>query len=242
MGLVFFFVLIHLHTYTTPWYSPAAWDSSRAVSSYSQRLVSLASRFLFISRPDFLSFWTCRFGSSNSCIHVLCILRWPGRTNACIAPCLGSALRSLFCFSYKDTHASRFWDLRTTSTLNFAFRISTGAVANTYCRIQHHPNHPQQGLPPPHHLQHRPSAVIQQHSPDSPQQPQSAGHAPAQGPYASPHSSSHSFPQHHQSPYVGGLQGAPGHPQTEGPYFGAHPSPYSTASTSGSYSTSGELF
>ncbi|KAL1385915.1 hypothetical protein HDK64DRAFT_288863 [Phyllosticta capitalensis] len=61
-------------------------------------------------------------------------------------------------------------------------------------------------------------------------------------PYASPHPPTpHGLPsqQQHQSPYVSNVQVPPGqHPQEVPYYASAHPSPYSTNSTSGSYTSS----
>ncbi|KAK7628720.1 hypothetical protein IWX50DRAFT_683445 [Phyllosticta citricarpa] len=63
------------------------------------------------------------------------------------------------------------------------------------------------------------------------------------GPYASPHPPTpHGLPsqQQHQSPYVSNVQVPPGQHSQEVPYYAsAHPSPYSTNSTSGSYTSSG---
>ncbi|KAF2453953.1 hypothetical protein BDY21DRAFT_354606 [Lineolata rhizophorae] len=117
----------------------------------------------------------------------------------------------------------------------------------------HHPHPSPQGPPPPQHLQHSRSGVVQQSHPNSPHPPQP--HPPPQGPYASPHHSTSALPQQHQSPYVGGIPGPPHQQlahqqqqqpqaqtqpqpqQQEVPYY-AHPSPYSTGSGSGSYSAS----
>ncbi|KIW04528.1 uncharacterized protein PV09_04282 [Verruconis gallopava] len=97
----------------------------------------------------------------------------------------------------------------------------------------HHPHH---GLPPPQHLQHPRSGVIQ-HQPGSPHQSQT-GH---QGHYPSPHIPSHSLPPQHQSPYVQALPGQPGQNQPEVPYY-THPSPYSSNSAaSGNYSSSEQI-
>ncbi|EKG15170.1 hypothetical protein MPH_07616 [Macrophomina phaseolina MS6] len=104
----------------------------------------------------------------------------------------------------------------------------------------HHPHPATQGLPPPQpHLQHpRPGVLQQQHQqrhPNSPQQPQRPPQQQptTQGPYASPHQ-----PQQHQSPYVSNVQIPPGQNPQEVPYYATHPSPYSTNSTSGSYTSS----
>ncbi|KAK8176878.1 hypothetical protein IWX90DRAFT_992 [Phyllosticta citrichinensis] len=108
----------------------------------------------------------------------------------------------------------------------------------------HHPHPAQQGLPAPQ--PHPRPGVLQQHQqhhPNSPQQPQHpAQHPTTQGPYASPHPPTpHGLPsqQQHQSPYVSNVQVPPGqHPQEVPYYASAHPSPYSTNSTSGSYTSS----
>ncbi|KAI9812217.1 MAG: hypothetical protein M1832_000486 [Thelocarpon impressellum] len=106
---------------------------------------------------------------------------------------------------------------------------------------QHHPHHPQQGPPPPQHLQHpRPSSIVhQQRSQNSPHNPPPA-QSQHQGAFASPHASSHGLPSQHQQGYQAAGQGPAGqHPQ-EIPYFGAHPSPYSTSSASGGYTSAAE--
>ncbi|TKA74007.1 hypothetical protein B0A55_07747 [Friedmanniomyces simplex] len=103
-----------------------------------------------------------------------------------------------------------------------------------------HQTHLGHGLPPPQPLQHpRSAGLIQQHRPQSPHSSQNL-QTISHGNYIQP--SSHSLPQQqqHQSPYPGPGQGAaPQHPG-ETTFFGAHPSPYSTHSATGSYASSGE--
>ena len=79
--------------------------------------------------------------------------------------------------------------------------------------------------------------MIQQHRPQSPHPSQNL--QAGQGPYISPHSSAHSLPQQHQSPYVGSVPGVATQQPGETTFFGAHPSPYSTNSATGSYASSG---
>jgi hypothetical protein len=104
--------------------------------------------------------------------------------------------------------------------------------------VQNHPNSQPYGLPPPHPLQHpRQAGLIQQHRPNSPHQSQ--GLQPSgQGAYITPHPSAHNVP-HHQSPYIGNVQGLPAQLPGEATYYTAHPSPYSTNSAAGSYASSG---
>lgn len=91
---------------------------------------------------------------------------------------------------------------------------------------QHHPHHSQQGPPPPQHLQHPrpPSIVHQQHHQGPPTQ------------HSNAYPSSHGLPQHYG-------QSGPGpsgqHPAEINQYY-AHPSPYSTSSATGPYSSAGE--
>ncbi|RDW66674.1 hypothetical protein BP5796_09423 [Coleophoma crateriformis] len=95
--------------------------------------------------------------------------------------------------------------------------------------MQHHPHHPQQGPPPPQHLQHpRPSSIVhQQHHQQAP--------PPQQSQHSNPYPPAHGLPQYAQPPPGSGGQ----HPQ-ELPYYTAHPSPYSTPSATGTYSSAGE--
>ncbi|EPE34990.1 hypothetical protein GLAREA_10685 [Glarea lozoyensis ATCC 20868] len=93
--------------------------------------------------------------------------------------------------------------------------------------MQHHPHHAQQG-PPPHHLQQpRPSSIVHQQHHQQQAPPPQAQHSNAYPP-------SHGLPQYTQ-------QSAPGpggqHPQEGLPYYSTHPSPYSTPSASGTYSS-----
>ncbi|EKD17364.1 ribosomal protein L24E [Drepanopeziza brunnea f. sp. 'multigermtubi' MB_m1] len=95
--------------------------------------------------------------------------------------------------------------------------------------MQHHPHHSQQGPPPPHHLsqQSRPSSIVHQHHQQQQVPPQQSQHS---NPYPASH-----LPQYAQS----GAPGAGGqHPQ-ELPYYtsNSHPSPYSTPSATGTYSS-----
>ncbi|PBP20189.1 hypothetical protein BUE80_DR009053 [Diplocarpon rosae] len=95
---------------------------------------------------------------------------------------------------------------------------------------QHHPHHAQQGPAPPHHLQQsRPSSIVHQHHQQQQQQ-----QVPPQSQHSNPYPSSHGLPQYAQSaPGAGGQ-----HPQ-ELPYYTqpSHPSPYSTPSANGTYSS-----
>ncbi|KAF2139168.1 uncharacterized protein K452DRAFT_300716 [Aplosporella prunicola CBS 121167] len=120
-----------------------------------------------------------------------------------------------------------------------ALRISTSRGSDRLSK--HHPHPAQQGLPPPQHIQHPRPQVIQhhQHHPNSPQQP---SHPSSQGPYASPHPSTHQVPNQHHSPYVSTIQVPHAQNPQEVPYYAAtaHPSPYSTNSASGSYTSSAE--
>ncbi|KAH8816924.1 hypothetical protein F5884DRAFT_239537 [Xylogone sp. PMI_703] len=97
--------------------------------------------------------------------------------------------------------------------------------------MQHHPHHAQQGPPPAQqHLQQhpRPSSIVhQQHHPQAPPPPQQQQHS---NPYPQQ-------PQHLPQQYSQGAQAPAGqHPQ-EIPYYNAHPSPYSTPSASGTYTS-----
>ncbi|RAL64911.1 hypothetical protein DID88_001504 [Monilinia fructigena] len=98
----------------------------------------------------------------------------------------------------------------------------------------HHPHHaPQgQGPPPPHHLQQqqqqqqqqpRPSSIVHQHHQQAPPQPQHSNAYP----------SGHALPQYPQTAT------GPGGQHQELPYYQTHPSPYSTPSASGTYSSAG---
>ncbi|PQE33509.1 ribosomal l24e protein [Rutstroemia sp. NJR-2017a WRK4] len=91
--------------------------------------------------------------------------------------------------------------------------------------MQHHPHHSQQGPPPPHHLQQpRPSSIVHQHHQQAPPQPQhSNGYPSAHGLSQYPQTAAGPGGQHHQ----------------ELPYYTTHPSPYSTPSASGTYSSAG---
>jgi len=85
----------------------------------------------------------------------------------------------------------------------------------------------------------RSAGLLQHHRPPSPHSSQSL-QATSHGGFI--HPSSHGLPpqQQHQSPYPGSGQGtAPQHP-SETTFFGAHPSPYSAHSATGSYASSGE--
>ncbi|ESZ96312.1 hypothetical protein SBOR_3305 [Sclerotinia borealis F-4128] len=93
--------------------------------------------------------------------------------------------------------------------------------------MQHHPHHaPQgQGPPPPHHLQQqpRPSSIVHQHHQQAPPQPQH----------------SNAYPSGHAIPQYPHTATGPGGQHQELPYYPTHPSPYSTPSASGPYSSAG---
>ena len=106
---------------------------------------------------------------------------------------------------------------------------------------QNQPHAGQQGLPPPNPLQYpRAPGLVQHHRPNSPHQTQNPLQSTSQGTYISPHSSTQSLPPQHQSTYVGSVPGIPQQHPGEATFFGAHPSPYSTNSAAGSYTSSGE--
>ncbi|KAG9242993.1 hypothetical protein BJ878DRAFT_424674 [Calycina marina] len=84
--------------------------------------------------------------------------------------------------------------------------------------MQHHPHHTQQGPPPIHRQQPRPSSIVHQHQPP-PGPPQ----------HSSTYPSSHGVP-----PYL--QQSAPS-PAAHHPYYSQHQSSYSTSSTPGPYSS-----
>ncbi|KAG4422161.1 hypothetical protein IFR04_004667 [Cadophora malorum] len=95
--------------------------------------------------------------------------------------------------------------------------------------MQHHPHHTQQGPPPPHHLQQpRPSSIVHQHHQQQ---------VPPQSQHSNPYPPTHALPQYAQS-----APGAGGHNPQELPYYTtqSHPSPYSTPSASGTYSSAAE--
>ncbi|TVY45590.1 hypothetical protein LSUB1_G000948 [Lachnellula subtilissima] len=96
--------------------------------------------------------------------------------------------------------------------------------------MQHHPHHAQQG-PPPHHLQQaRPSSIVHQHHQQQAPPPQPHHSNPYQAP-------NHGLPQYPQS-----APGPGGQPSHELPYYAtqAAPSPYSTPSASGTYSSAAD--
>ncbi|KZF23080.1 hypothetical protein L228DRAFT_261177 [Xylona heveae TC161] len=105
----------------------------------------------------------------------------------------------------------------------------------------HHPHHSQQGPPPPLHIQHsRPPSIVPPQSQLPPTQPLQSHH---QGAFRSPHAATHGPSQHaHQPPpppssFAQTPSGPGGHQPSENAFFSAQPSPYSTSSVTGAYSS-----
>ena len=108
---------------------------------------------------------------------------------------------------------------------------------------QHH-SHQRAQAPPSSHVLHRPrapSSGIHVHaSQQSPRQPPPLQPSQHQAPFPSPHASTHALPPQHPSSFGHAGQASAGAHAQDIPYFATQPSPYSTSSASGTYSSAGE--